>query len=289
MRTIAVILLLGFLASCSERDDSPIDFTGLPPFLSEATISPEIVNSDTIQTGTSGSVTISLLATARVEDPNGFQDIARVEYAVMKPGESQASFRGELGIPLRDPPVPRVDGQYEGPVVFTIDESEIGRYTIEFFATDQSGLISNAVQRRLSVVRLQNSPPVISNLQARDTVTITDPHLIFTISIQADDPEGLADIDEVQFNSFKPDGSGATNNPFQMFDDGSENQIFPAPVFNSGDAVKGDGIYSLKLILFPNDPSTGVPTQRGDYRFEFQAFDKSGTQSNMIIHIITVL
>jgi len=272
MRTIAVILLLGFLASCSERDDSPIDFTGLPPFLSEASISPEIVNSDTIQTGTSGSVTISLLATATVEDPNGLEDIARVEYSVMKPGESQVSFRGELGIPLRDPPMPRVGGVYEGPVVFTIQKSEIGNYTIEFFATDQPGLTSNAIQRTLTVVRQQNSPPVILNLQAPDSVQLPQTgSVVFDMSVDASDPDGLNDVAEVFFQSL---ASSDSTFKFQLKDDGNT-QV-------SGDITSGDGTYSIRIQLDSTDKT-------GPFPFRFKAIDKSGAASNTILHTLIVI
>ena len=273
MRTIAVILLLGFLASCSERDDSPIDFTGLPPFLSEATISPDTVNVDTILTvDPDGNVSVQLFGTARVEDPNGFQDIARVEYAVMKPGESQVSFRGELAIAQPVPPMPRVDGDFNGPVVFTIEESEIGRYTIEFFATDQSGLTSNALQRTLTVVRQQNSPPVISNLQAPDTVQLPQTgSVVFDMSVDASDPDGLNDVAEVFFQSL---ASSDSTFKFQLKDDGNT-QV-------SGDITSGDGTYSIRIQLDSTDKT-------GPFPFRFEAIDKSGAASNTILHTLIVV
>ncbi|MFQ5797803.1 MAG: hypothetical protein ACE5H0_03800 [Bacteroidota bacterium] len=271
MRTIRVILLLGFLSSCSERDDSPIDVTGLPPFLSEASVSPEIVNSDTIQTGTSDSVTISVLAAAIVEDPNGLEDIARVEYFVMKPAESGVSFLGQLHDDGIAPDLSTSDGTYSGTINFAISRTEIGDYSIQFFATDKSGLISNAVQRRLSVVRLQNGPPVISNLQAPDSVQLPQTGSeVFDMSVDASDPDGLNDVAEVFFKSL---ASSDSTFKFQLKDDGNT-QV-------SGDMTSGDGTYSIRIQL----DSTN---ETGPFPFRFKAIDKSGAVSNTILHTLTV-
>lgn len=272
MRKIATILALAFLASCSEKDETIIDFTGLPPFLSAGSISPGIVNSDTLQTGPSEAVTISLLATANVEDPNGLQDLARVEYSVKKPAGTQASFRGQLHDDGINPDLSPSDGSYNGAVTITIDRNEIGNYTVEFFATDRSGLTSNAVQKRLIVVRQQNSPPVISKLVAPDTVQLPQTgSVVFLMAVDATDPQGLSDIAEVFFRSLD---SSDPNRKFLMKDDGN------TPT--SGDEVQGDGTYSIKIEL----ASTNNP---GNFRFEFQATDKAGTASNTILHPLTVV
>jgi len=94
------------------------------------------------------------------------------------------------------------------------------------------------------------------------------------LSIKATDPDGQSDIQKVFFNSYRPDGSPSTGNPFQMFDDGNFNG-------QSGDSEAGDGIYSLTVQL----PTT---TQRGTYRFVFQATDRSGAQSNEVSHLLRV-
>jgi hypothetical protein len=60
-----------------------------------------------------------------------------------------------------------------------------------------------------------------------------------------------------------------------MYDDGNLSGI-------SGDDIAGDGIYSIIIQLPPN-------TQKGKYRFEFQAIDKSNASSNILTHYIYVL
>jgi hypothetical protein len=64
-----------------------------------------------------------------------------------------------------------------------------------------------------------------------------------------------------------------------MYDDGGVAIIYP-PDITSGDAVKGDGIYSLTV---------GYPTLPGTYRFEFQALDRSNAFSPKIVHLIQVV
>lgn len=272
MRKIATILALGFLAACSEKEEGIIDFTGLPPFLSQATVSPEIVNTDTLLIGSPGMVSFSLLATAEVEDPDGLQDIAGVQYSVRTPEKSEIVSAGQLRDDGINPDLSPSDGSYNGAVTITIDRNEIGNYTVEFFATDRSGLTSNAVQKRLIVVRQQNSPPVISNLVAPDTVQLPQTgSVVFLMAVDATDPQGLSDIAEVFFRSLD---SSDPNRKFLMKDDGN------TPT--SGDEVQGDGTYSIKIEL----ASTNNP---GTFRFEFQASDKAGAASNTILHLLTVI
>ena len=96
----------------------------------------------------------------------------------------------------------------------------------------------------------------------------------FQITLDVKDPQGLADIQRVQFRSILPSGQEANNSPLQLFDDGK--------VDENGDEVAGDGTYSLIIVL----PSQGVTL--GDFRFEFTATDQSNLTSNLIEHTLTV-
>jgi hypothetical protein len=48
-----------------------------------------------------------------------------------------------------------------------------------------------------------------------------------------------------------------------------------------GDLVAGDGIYSLLIQVIPSN-------EKGTYRFEFQAKDRSGALSNIINHSVLI-
>ncbi len=119
----------------------------------------------------------------------------------------------------------------------------------------------------------QNVPPVISNLQAPDTLTVSTDTIKITLSVQVSDADGLSNIQSVFFNAFLPSGAPSGGNPFGMFDDGN--------LLLNGDITAGDGIYSRIIILPPG-------TTSGSYKFDFQALDKAGEYSNTITHFIVV-
>jgi hypothetical protein len=150
-----------------------------------------------------------------------------------------------------------------------------GKYTIQYY-------IVNSLDKTLLVAEhsfhynnnITDIPPVVSNLVALDTVNLNSTATTdILISLQASDSNGLKDIAIVFFNSFKPNGDPATGNPFQMYDDGNTSQ--------DGDIVAGDGIFSLIISLPPG-------TNKGTYRWEFQAQDREKKTSNIIIHNIVV-
>jgi len=120
----------------------------------------------------------------------------------------------------------------------------------------------------------QNVPPVVKNVQAPDTliVPLADT-LKISLSVDASDADGVNELTSVYFNTFRPDGSPSSSNPFQMFDDGN--------IVANGDLVKGDGTYSRIIILPPG-------TTKGKYRFDFQAIDKSNELSNVISHFMVL-
>ena len=149
----------------------------------------------------------------------------------------------------------------------------VGIYTIKFFVTD---LTDNTRQVAVKNFEYDNNqvsyPPQISGLNAPDSVVVQDPKSVIFISINASDPNGLNDIREVYFISYRPDGttSGEKN---QMFDDGNTQ--------NDGDVKAGDGIYSILIEVTPQNA-------KGTYRFDFRAVDRTSKLSNLISHNITV-
>jgi len=88
--------------------------------------------------------------------------------------------------------------------------------------------------------------------------------------VQVSDPNCIADLKRVFFNTFLPNGNPSSGNPFVMRDDGKE-----------GDVVADDSRYSLTIQITAQNAT-------GTYRFEFQAEDKKGALSNKITHNITV-
>lgn len=148
-----------------------------------------------------------------------------------------------------------------------------GIYNLKYYVNEQTG--SNALVAWGSFKYnngQDNVPPVISNLVAPDTVAIGSDTTFIHVTIDVQDSNGLNDIEFVWFDSFLPNGNPSSQNPIAMFDDGT-----------NGDITAGDGVYSIIVIL----PPVGVT--KGTYRWEFEARDRGGKSSNIIIHFLEVI
>jgi len=149
----------------------------------------------------------------------------------------------------------------------------IGIYTIKYFVEDINNITKQVAIQNFKYDNGQtNIAPIISNLTAPDSAKIDTIKALIFLSIEAEDQNGLNDIELVFFNSFiPPNGNPSSSNPFIMHDDGA-----------NGDQTAQDGIYSLIIEL----PSVGVT--KGTYRWEFQARDRGKKLSNTIIHNIVI-
>ena len=148
-----------------------------------------------------------------------------------------------------------------------------GKYKVQFSVTGFDGENHVAAVSGFQFNNGQdNLPPVISNTVVDpDTAVVTDTTIIFT-SVEAMDSNGVNDIKEVYYIVYRPDGS-TSGAKLLLFDDGN--------IEDHGDLVAGDGIYSrLIQINETND--------KGTYRFEFQAEDRSGEFSNIINHFVLI-
>ncbi len=159
------------------------------------------------------------------------------------------------------------DGIYSGKFVMSKKYSN-GKYQIEYLVEDNVRTSPDNVKKvGASIFTFDNGQtnfaPVLSKLIIPVSVNRGES---FTFTINAEDPNGLADITQVFFKLVRPDGTTATPGPqddngsgfFLMHDDGNNNY---------GDVQAGDGIYSFKN-------SFGATSQTGTWKFEFQAKDK---------------
>ena len=269
----AFFLLLSH-SGCEKQDSSLIDSVGQPPVLMQVDISPSSINSDSINIGPSRTPddVLPLIATvtARVNASQG-NPVSSVHFSLKSPVNNAAISKGELldnGLGIDQT---KGDGVYSGKASFEIKRVEIGVIRVELFAEAENGFQSNTVLASLSIYR-GNRPPAILDLDIPDTLQLGSQAQLLTLRVRTADPDGLADIARVIFNSYKPDGIASTGNPFQMYDDGSTNH---------GDERAGDGVFSL-IITLPSTTVTGV------YRFEFQAFDRSSEGSSTVVHRVSV-
>ena len=174
--------------------------------------------------------------------------------------------------------VKRNDGIYTGKFFISRTKPN-GQYQIEFYVEDNVNQSPDNVAKVGSAVfnydnGQNNLPPIISNLVLSASVNRGD---TFVFTVKADDPNGAADISQVYFRLYRPDGTLVVNSQgisnFPMFDDGNTS--------SDGDQTAGDGIYSVTLN-FPADQPVGI------WKFEFQAKDRNGTLSNLITQNMTV-
>jgi len=235
---------------------------------------PEIVNVAAPQTVAIDSA-FSFVVIAQVNDNEGLSDIRRVTYQFFPPAHPNPTVEDTLSDSGQSGDVTPGDGIFSA----TLNSSrfkEVADYFVRFEAEDRSGNLSQpkviSIRGRFRI----NHPPMVSNLMAPDTVQI-DPNRTqqFLITIDASDPDGLSDIEFVRFRSFLPSGEEANNSPIQMSDDGDTQ--------GTGDAEANDGTYSVIINL----PPSGVTP--GDFRFVFEARDRSRSFSNRIEHIMTVI
>ena len=271
--TLQLLLVFSFIAGCEKSNDVLLDSTGPAPVLSTVSLSPSSINTDSIGLGTAQSPQDNVQLNSTVTATVGRAAPLTVTATVRRDLGSGPLATARLADDGQAPDAQRDDGIFTGKLSFEIKRVEIGTYAVETVAESENGYKSAGQILALRVIR-SNLPPAISDVQAPDTVTLANQDQALQLRVKATDPNGLEDIQRVIFNSFRPGGQPSSGNPFQMFDDGEQSGI-------SGDQVKGDGIYSLRISL----PAS---TQIGTYRFEFRAFDRLNEGSNTIVHNITV-
>jgi len=153
-----------------------------------------------------------------------------------------------------------------------------GDYNIEYFVKDKVKPSPNSTVRVGSHIfsysnNFENQPPVVSDLSIQSSV---NRGVSFDFSIKAEDPNGPIDILHVYFRLFRPDGTKVDpQNGYDYF-----------IMVDNGDSILGDQIANDGIYSFRN--SFGTTTQTGNWRFEFQAKDRSGALSNQINHEMTV-
>ncbi len=261
-----VIVLLA--ASCSE-DDSTIDpaLTDNPIVFSDLHLSHFLVDTDTLNVvpgedkSPDDPVTIPLRVDVRMTRPTAPDEPAVIRCTVRPEGGRQVVAEETIS--------DAVSGPYAFAFDLDLTRGDVGDYTVEVTA-DGEAAVSSALGK-LRVISGAN-PPEIVEVRAPDTLELESQVVVFDMSVNVVDASGQQDIKQVFFNSYRPDGSPSSGNPFSMADDGNTSQ---------GDMVAGDGWYSIRVQLPPT-------AQKGEYDFQFRAVDYSNLTSKVVIHNIIV-
>jgi hypothetical protein len=210
---------------------------------------------------------------ARASDPDGAGTVRIVRVEIYPPYFSRPAFTDSLLDDGQHGDGATGDGLFGQTLTPARLGCKTGLYNFVFRAVDIPNSVSSAETKTVTVslLRENNLPPLLTDLQAPSTISRNAIPNTYLLSVRAADPNVPCDgIKRVFFNSFQPNGQPSTNNPFSMRDDGQQ-----------GDAVAGDGRYSLRIQITPQNAL-------GNYRFEFQAEDQKGAQSVKLVHTITV-
>ncbi|HEX9615383.1 MAG TPA: choice-of-anchor X domain-containing protein [Bacteroidota bacterium] len=259
---VPAAVLVFFLGSCEPGGDSVIDYVLPSPVLVSGSVSPTIINTDTINVGPErlpeDVLPLSLVARLNVKHSG---NPVTVRFFVYENRPSSPISEGLLYDDGTLPDSTASDSTFSGLVQFQIVRSDIGTISVELVA-EANGLQSSSLLHTITIERL-NQPPVLSKLQAPDTVH-TGEETSFVITVNVSDSDGLADIKSVTRRT-------PSNLVLPLNDSGA-----------NGDVAAGDGVFTETVALTPPPPP-------GPYQFTFQALDRSNASSNLIMHTIIVM
>lgn len=252
-----------------KSDELSDTFFAMPGIINFAPIITEYHIPDTVYV----DEIIPFYLSVKASDPDSTDYIKKVTYQILEPTLTEVAENGELNDLGVSGDSLAGDGIYSYKTTTAFANWKFGNYHLMIQAFDSHNKASENIYQILPWAKKKiGVAPQILSVSAPDTVQLPDTgSKSFVLTARVADQDNNKDIKEVTFDTFKPDGTASSGNPFKMYDDGT-----------SGDAVAGDYIYSLLIyISSQNSP--------GNYRFEFQAKDYSDLLSGKIIHIITVI
>jgi hypothetical protein len=260
-------------AGCEKSNLDLVDNTGQPSFVRSLQLLPDSIKLTSI-TPVNGLYGVSVTIQASISIAADGDPRVSVTATALSPSGTDPVAQVVLHDDADQPDITAGDNVFSGQMVFSIPKTAAGPYLISVRAVDGKGFSSNAVNKTLFVLR-NNSPPVLTNLVAPDTVALpAGGTLAITMTVVPTDADGQADIREVYFRSL--DSSDPTRKFFLLDDGGTV----------SGDTSPDDGIYTITVQLVDNPPP--APSVRKTYRFAFQALDAFGDTSATLLHFLTV-
>jgi hypothetical protein len=149
-----------------------------------------------------------------------------------------------------------------------------GNYTLKYYVTDLSGNTREAALHKFVYNNgSTNFSPVIANALIEPDTVVVNQTTILTVTLEVSDADGLNDIELVYFIVYRPNGTTSGNQNI-LSDNGIQSDI-------AWDERAGDGVYSQKI-------SVNETTEKGTWRFEFRARDRSKTYSNTISYNVVI-
>ncbi len=267
---LSIIFLL--IAACEKNKQSPFDVNIIVPFIQELKISNYVIDTDTIRYNNQFSIEDTIVINNRITvkvNKNNISHTKSVIFSVMNQADNVIIEKGELiyNRTILDNEVSF--DEYIGSTNFRIQRKVVGLFLLKVVAIDQNENYSNVLITSFEL-RRSGKPPIISNLNAPDTVTLpTSGQKVILFTLKAVDPNN--DIKEVYFRSLD---SSDPNRKFFLYDNGNLSLY--------GDSTANDGIYSI-LVALPYNMIAKA------YRFEFEAKDYTELLSNKLQHTLIVV
>ena len=263
-----------FIAQATDRaklqsNELTATFYALPGIINQA----PIISKNQIPDSVFVDQVVPFFISVRAYDPDSSDYISRVTYQILGPTITQLAEEGSLNDNGVNGDSLAGDGIYSIETTTGFANWKFGEYHVIIQAFDNRQKSSESIYVILPWAKKNiGQAPQIIKVTAPDTIQLpASGDKSLTLTAEVTDPDDNRDIKEVNFYTFRPDGTAASGNPFKMYDDGT-----------SGDSIANDYIYSLKIfITSQNSP--------GNYRFEFQAKDYSELLSDTVTHIITVI
>jgi hypothetical protein len=260
-----IVLSLLSISGCEKKNDAVVDPNNNAPELSNASFSISIVNTDTMNIAGQGhspddTLTIRGNANVSVVFPGDNKETSSVRYSVTNSSFSSPLSEGELHNDGVIPDAKANDSIYSGYIEFQIQRVIVGTFTITLWSENTTGDRSNTILLPLQIIRL-NRPPVISDLEAPDTVNLAVIKDEFLIKIKVIDPDGQGDIRGMM--RFTPSGLIT--------------RFYPL----NGN-IDTDSIYTERVGVIPR-PDLGA------YLFRFRAVDRTTDSSNVLTKTIVVI
>ncbi len=155
------------------------------------------------------------------------------------------------------------DGIFSGCLSLTFAQGQNATCRMSIVAEDVYQNASDTLSSPFTIADGQRgSAPILFECSLSDTLNADSLGHVF-ITIRAEDPQGIDDIDSVFFQIFQP-LSPVLFYQSQLWDDGQ-----------SGDLIPGDGIFTFQGNLEDTLKSRGV------HAFRFQAVDQNGLFSDV--------
>lgn len=261
----ALVLAVLVLAGCDSAPGTvPVD--AVAPVVEDIRVSPDVLALDQIGGG-GDTVTASITVSADVSDEN--EDLSTFFVVI------RSALSGQVPLAQAEVPIPG-SGRVQTVLDLTVSRAESGRFTVSVFASDTRGHLSNVAYHVIDVTA-SSEPPIIVAVDMPDRVArpaAGEPPVSISLVVEADDPDGLDNIAFVQVVV-----NGGTS--LRLCDDGGQGVCNAGFGASSGDAVAGDGRFTLTIQLESSNAA-------GTNTFEFSVVDRSGLRSGVEVRTLVV-